>query len=259
MLIFLFYISIYLYSVNIESAYSEISVSDNIAKNMVSIPAANFKMGCDQFGPMHGSPERIVYLDSFMIDKYEVTNKKYEKIIPEHKLRRSVLSDCDDCPVTNVSWYSAADFCYLIGKSLPTEAQWERASSNGDGCNFPWGDRFDADANQAQGGLKLRDKSKPVGSFPPNLNGVYDTGGNVWEWVSDWMSPSYNFPKTLKNPGGPLHGIMKVRRGGSYSDHIIAMASGYRDWSYPSSRFFSDIGFRCALNFKRDKIDGSAG
>ena len=62
---------------NIESAFSEISVSDNITKNMVSIPAEKFKMGCDQFGPMHGSPERIVYLDSFMIDKYEVTNKKY--------------------------------------------------------------------------------------------------------------------------------------------------------------------------------------
>ena len=84
-------------------------------------------------------------------------------------------------------------------------------------------------------------------------------GGNVWEWVSDWMSPGYEFLEFILNPKGPSSGIMKVRRGGSYSDNIIAMLTGYRDWSYPSSRFFSDIGFRCVVNFKRNNPDGFAG
>ena len=84
-------------------------------------------------------------------------------------------------------------------------------------------------------------------------------GGNVWEWVSDWMRPSYQFPQSHHNPKGPMRGLMKVRRGGSYSDSIIGMATGYRDWSHPSSRYFSDIGFRCAVNIKRIKLDGATG
>lgn len=233
--------------------------SVSVAEDMIIIPAGKFKMGCDKFGKLHGAPERMVHLSAFMIDKYQVSNKKYENIIPDHKPRRSKLSNCDNCPVTNVSWYGAVDYCYLIGKTLPTEAQWEKASSNGDGCAFPWGDKFDVNANHARGGLKLKSKTTPVGSYSPNVKGLFDMGGNVWEWVSDWMSPAYNFSKSLSNPTGPLSGVMKVRRGGSYSDTIIAMRAGYRDWSYPSSRYFSDIGFRCVINIKRNIIDGSTG
>ena len=223
-----------------------------VTDDMVVIHAGKFKMGCDQFGPMHGAPEHFVYLDEFMIDQFEMSNKRFEEIIPEHKLRRSKLSNCDSCPVTNVSWYEAADYCYLKGKSLPTEAQWEKAAGNGDGCAFPWGYGFDPSANQGRGGLSLNDKSMPVGSYPPNKNGIYDMGGNVWEWVSDWMSPGYSLTELILNPKGPISGVMKVRRGGAYSDAIKAMAIGYRDWSHPSSRYFSDIGFRCVINFRNN-------
>ena len=222
----------------------------NISSDMVTIPAGKFKMGCNKFGPMHGAPEHYVFLDRFMIDRFEVSNKLFEDIIPDHKTRRSKLSKCDNCPVTNVSWFEALDYCYLIGKTLPTEAQWEKAGGNNDGCDFPWGNTFDSNGNQARGGLDLRDKTLPVGSFPPNKMGVYDMGGNVWEWVSDWMSPGYQMSGILINPKGPPSGIMKVRRGGAYSDSIKAMATGYRDWSHPSSRYFSDIGLRCVINFK---------
>ena len=81
-------------------------------------------------------------------------------------------------------------------------------------------------------------------------------GGNVWEWVSDWMAPGYQMLDILINPKGPPSGIMKVRRGGAYSDSIKAMATGYRDWSHPSSRYFSDIGLRCVINFKGNTSDG---
>jgi formylglycine-generating enzyme required for sulfatase activity len=102
----------------------------------------------------------------------------------------------------------------------------------------------------------MKDKSTPVGSYPPNIRGVFDMGGNVWEWVSDWMAPSYQASEILIDPRGPNSGIMKVRRGGAYSDSINAMATGYRDWSHPSSRYFSDIGFRCVINVKGKLLNG---
>ncbi len=220
----------------------------DLSENMVSIPVGKFKMGCNRFGFQHGAPEHEVHLDEFMIDRFEVTNKQFEEVMPDHKLRRSVLSECDDCPVTRVTWYEAADYCYLIGKTLPTEAQWEKAAGGGNGCDFPWGSKFDSKSSQARGGLKLRDNAAPVGSSPPNRYGIHDMAGNVWEWVSDWFSPGYYFPEFLYNPRGPQQGVMKVRRGGAWSDDIIAMRSGYRDWSHPFSRSFNDIGFRCVIN-----------
>ena len=227
----------------------------SITDNMVLIEAGTFKRGCNRFGPKHGAPEQMVHLDSFWIDKHEVTNAQFEKIFSEHNLRRSIYSDCDKCPVSKINWYEAADYCHLIGKALPSEAQWERAASNENGCQFPWGDGFDLMNPPARGGLKLKNKASPVGSFPPNKNGIYDMAGNVWEWVGDWFSVGFYFADILRNPRGPVRGIMKVRRGGSWSDSVIAMASGYRDWSYPLTRGFNDIGFRCTINLKGDGVD----
>ena len=63
----------------------------SITDDMVLIQGGTFKRGCDRFGPQHGAPEQLVHLDGFSIDKYEVTNEKFEKIFPEHFLRRSIF------------------------------------------------------------------------------------------------------------------------------------------------------------------------
>ncbi len=244
-ILFLFFFSGSIFFGNNITTWAE---NSKVLDDMVFISKGVFKRGCNRFGPQHGAPEQAVHLDSFWIDKYEVTNKKFESIFPEHNLRRSIYGECDDCPVSKISWYEAADYCHLVGKSLPSEAQWERAAGNGNGCEFPWGNGFDLMSPPARGGLKLHDKAFPVGSFSPNGNGLYDMAGNVWEWVSDWFSIRYYYADTLHNPRGPMSGIMKVRRGGSWSDSVKAMASGYRDWSSPFSRGFTDIGFRCTVN-----------
>ena len=244
-IVFLLFFSCSIFFGNNITTWAE---NSKVLDDMVFIPKGVFKRGCNRFGPQHGAPEQAVHLDSFWIDKYEVTNKKFESIFSEHNLRRSIYGDCDNCPVSKISWYEAADYCHLVGKSLPSEAQWERAAGNGNGCEFPWGNGFDLMSPPARGGLKLHDKAFPVGSFPPNRNGLYDMAGNVWEWVSDWFSIRYYYADTLHNPRGPMSGIMKVRRGGSWSDSVKAMASGYRDWSSPFSRGFTDIGFRCTVN-----------
>ena len=244
-ILFLFFFSGSIFFGNNITTWAE---NSKVLDDMVFIPKGAFKRGCNRFGPQHGAPEQAVHLDSFWIDKYEVTNKKFESIFPEHNLRRSIYGDCDDCPVSKISWYEAADYCHLVGKSLPSEAQWERAAGIGNGCEFPWGNGFDLMRPPARGGLKLHDKAFPVGSFSPNKNGLYDMAGNVWEWVSDWVAIRYYYADTLHNPRGPMSGIMKVRRGGSWSDSVKAMAAGYRDWSSPFSRGFTDIGFRCTVN-----------
>lgn len=226
-------------------------VGDEVGRNMVLISAGKFQRGCDSLGPEHGAPAHPVYLDAFMIDIHEVTNRRLEKVMPDHKLRRSMSSHCDNCPVTKITWYEAADYCHLIGKALPSEAQWEKAAGAASGCEFPWGPDFDPGKKLARGGLELKDKASPVGSYPPNKFGIYDMGGNVWEWVTDWYSPQYYFLEPLYNPRGPSRGVMRVRRGGAWSDSVKAMKSGYRDWSYPFSRSYSDIGFRCAINLKK--------
>lgn len=233
-----------------QTALPSLPTGEEVARNMVLIPAGKFQRGCDALGPEHGAPAHPVFLNSFMIDQYEVTNQQFEAVMPDHKLRRSKSSHCDHCPVTKVTWYEAADYCHLIGKALPSEAQWEKAAGAANGCEFPWGPEFDPQKKQARGGFQLRDKTSPVGSYPPNKFGLYDMAGNVWEWVADWYSPKYYFMEPLYNPRGPSRGVMKVRRGGAWSDHVKAMKTGYRDWSYPFSRSYSDIGFRCAINLK---------
>lgn len=223
----------------------------SIMEDMVLIPPGKFEMGCDELGLEHGAPRHSVYLEAYMIDKYEVTNKNFEEVIPDHNLRRSRFSQCDNCPVTKVTWYDAADYCHLIGKALPTEAQWEKAAGGVNGCEFPWGPEFTANSHRARGGFKLKDRAFAVGSYLPNKNNIFDMAGNVWEWVADWYGEYYYNDDILYNPKGPHKGFMKVRRGGSWSDDTDAMRVGYRDWSHPFSRSLNDVGFRCVLNLKK--------
>ncbi len=234
------------------------TLEPEMAKNMAYLPAGEFVRGCNTFGPEHGEPEHKVYLDSFLIDIYEVTNIEFEKVFPEHKMRRSRFSRCDHCAVSKVTWYDAAEYCYLTGKALPTEAQWEKATGAKSGCEFPWGPEFDPEGDQARGGLKLMDGTHEVGTLPPNKFGLYDMGGNLWEWVFDWMGPYFDLPEVLYNPKGPKSGIMKVRRGGSWSDSVKAMRAGYRDWSYPYSRNLNDVGFRCVINIIDSPNNGNS-
>jgi len=254
------FILIFVFSPIAESFAQESATSSPAAlQDMVLIPAGIYQKGCNKFGHQHGAPEHPVFVSAFMIDKFEVTNKRFENIFPEHNLRRSRFSNCDDCPVSRLNWYEAADYCHLIGKSLPSESQWEKAAGGETGCDFPWGKAFDLKNPKARGGLKLKQEASPVGSFPPNKYGLYDMGGNMWEWVSDWYSADYyQSMEMMLNPRGPNRGIMKIRRGGSWSDTVIAMRTGYRDWSYPFSRGFNDIGFRCSINLRYEFVNNGA-
>ncbi len=148
------------------------------------------------------------------------------------------------------------------GYRLPTEAEWEwaaRSINASESLKFPWGDKMPppkksgnyADTN-ASGflGKTINDYndgfavSAPVGSFPPNHNGLYDMGGNVAEWVHDYYSVQANNNNIVIDPLGPDKGEFHVVRGASWAHGTITeLRLSYRDYT---DKPREDVGFRIA-------------
>jgi formylglycine-generating enzyme len=115
----------------------------------------------------------------------------------------STLDGRDRHPVTHVAFADAEAYATWTGKELPTEAEWEYAARGGlQGKVFCWGDNFAPKgrmmANTWQGEFPWQnllldgyERTSPVKSFPPNSYGLFDMAGNVWEWTSDFFTPTH--------------------------------------------------------------------
>ena len=226
---------------------------------MVVIQAGTFIRGsAPGEGRLDEQPKRKIYLNSFEIDKYEVSNARYIAFLEEtlHKPPFNVYGDGSltsekdiaDLPVVQVTWHDAVDYCFWAGKRLPTEAEWEKAGRDSDSRLYPWGNEPPT-PERAQFDREWDGKKtfRKVNSLPEgqSSSGVYQLSGNVREWTQDWYDAEYYANSPDRNPGGPETGILKAIRGGSwrsFDSDLRVTSRGKGGFALKTH----GIGFRCA-------------
>jgi len=250
-------------------------ITDDQGVPMRLIPAGEFTMGSDADDALvecqkyHIScsrdyftdeePPHQVYLDSYYIDKYEVTNALYEACVnagvcdpPQQTSSYTHTSyygesQYADYPVIYVDWNQATTYCEWRGARLPTEAEWEKAARGTDGRTYPWGNES-PNSNLLNYNQNVGDTTE-VGKYPAgaSMYGALDMAGNVWEWVADWYDSAYYSNSPSSNPLGPSSGDARVLRGGSWynNEDGVRSASRYR---FDPSLIEVGVGFRCALS-----------
>ena len=207
-------------------------------------------------GPPGESPAHAVRVNTFAMDRTEVTNAEYAQFVrdtshapPEHwgSIKPPVGQEL--LPVSNVSYDDAVAFAEWRSKRddityrLPTEEEWEYAARNGDKDNlYPWGNTWQSGrAATQESGVGA---TQPVGTYPQGMNrwGVQDLLGNVWEWTSSKVSLyKGNQARLPANMEGWI-----VIRGGGYASPTKGdqpLSGTLRNWDPPN---FKDkyLGFR---------------
>ena len=226
---------------------------------MVRVPAGEFMMGSPEgVGEGDEHPQHKVYLDTFEIGKYPVTNEQYAVFVadtgrtaPSYWQKGKVPKSKEKHPVVYVSWEDAAAYCQWLSEKtgekwrLPTEAEWEKAARGTDGRTYPWGDE-EPDKTRCNFGENVGGTT-PVGRYPSGASpyGALDMAGNVWEWCADWYDEKYYDRALFRNPAGPANGQYRVLRGGSWLAKIRLLCSTYRVTGMPFNRS-GDGGFRIA-------------
>jgi formylglycine-generating enzyme len=234
-----------------------------IVPDMVVIPVGDFLMGSES-GPENETPRHRVWLDSFGIGRFPVTNSEYRIFIEDTHapnppfVTESMFAGADQ-PVVGVNWFDATAYCKWlterIGQEfrLPTEAEWERAARGArEGALYPWGDeppweRPYAGYDSSTGGPQR------VGANPPNDFGLYDVSEGVHEWCNDYYDSNYYRYSPERNPQGPSFGQRRASRGGSWRHRIKFSRCAARSSLLPGFTY-ADYGFRLALTLAHRSI-----
>jgi len=227
-------------------------LSEKDGMTLVFVSAGEFIMGSDD-GEDDEKPVHTVYLDSYWIDKTEVTNKMYRMCV-DADICQSPVSwysdyyELDDYPVFYTDWYQAKTYCEWADRRLPTEAEWEKAARGPNGRTYPWGEES-PNSNLYHdyylvGSISdIRDAYTMVGSYPAgaSIYGALDIAGNASEWVSSvYLSYPYFAGGDRENLNASLS---RTIRGLPYGLDLVR--SSIRLRGHPTE----DVsGFRCALS-----------
>ncbi len=220
---------------------------------MVLVPAGEFTMGSEQ-GDDDEQPVHRVFLDSFYLDTFEVTNGQFAKFVaaiqsepPWGFADQETPVVRADHPVRWVNWLEATGYCLWAGKRLPTEAEWEKAARGTDGRVYPWGNEPPTPVHAVFGLKEGAETVSPIGNRDKGMSpyGVHDLAGNLYEWVADWYDEAVYTPLPTSNPRGPAAGATKVQRGGSYINSPYRLRASFRTKGDPTEHD-PNVGFRCA-------------
>ena len=211
--------------------------TDNLGQEFCYIPAGSF-LG----GPGHD--EELMIQAPFYLGKYPVTVSLFMAFLsdaryayPAEDLRKlQQVSSMHNCPVVNVSWQDAKEFCRWLRRktghyySLPQMDEWEKAARGEDGRIYPWGHE-EPMMEQAFFGQAAVGCTSPVGSRPSGASpyGRQDMSGNVSEWCVDCFTDERE-PHVLK--------------GGSWQNGVEEMDCGTRLFSHPPDLRRTYMGMR---------------
>lgn len=239
---------------------------------MSCVAGGTFVVGSD-VGPPNAKPAHEVELQTFYMDKFEVTYKEYKDCVRSGDCPKGGPFYLDfnrkHQPIAGMTWHGANAYCKVQGKQLPTEAQWEAAARGPKGELFPWGNDKATCATAVIRGGKGRScgvrkigetpwKGRPfiVGSRPAQRYGLYDMAGNSWEYVADWYAEDFaQCGEGCKgiDPKGPCNGAAicegmthKLVKGGSWYWRSEYAEATHRRPQPPRNRPFHHFGFRCA-------------
>ena len=197
---------------------------------MVVIPAGTFLMGSPENEKERFEdevPQHEVTLEKpFALGKYPVTFEDYDRFAkaPERGKPGDEGWGRGRRPVINVSWKDAAAYAEWLSEQtgkryrLPSEAEWEYAARAGTTTAYWWGNEIGQNRANCDGcGSQWDNKqTAPVGSFKPNAFGLYDTAGNVWEWVQDCWNENYAGAPTDGSAWEEGDCSQRVLRGGAW-------------------------------------------
>ena len=236
----------------------------------IHIPAGEFIMGSND-GQDREKPQHKLTLPDYWMSKYPVTVAQFHAFVEAtdySDFDKSALLDADNHPLRYVTWYNALAYTKWlnenlveIGKNiksenafwegivsgelnvtLPSEAEWEKASRSTDGRVYPWEGDFDLNkTNNKDAGIGT---TSTVGCFPAGASphGLQDMSGNLWEWTrslwgKSFGNPDYNYPynphdKDRENLKAE-RSILRVLRGGAFYDDRSNVRCAYRYWVGP--------------------------
>ncbi len=172
------------------------------------VAGGTFRMGSDVEGEGDERPAHDVAVESFLLDRTEVTQAEYAQCVEAERCPlpdESALSAPGgfrgaERPIVGVSWFDARSYCTWRGKRLPREAEYERAVRGDDGRRFPWGDAIPTHTLT----VFATDHPDNVGSRPLGRGpyGHDDLAGNVWEWMEDEYDP-FAYRRESRREGRP--------------------------------------------------------
>lgn len=219
---------------------------------MIAIEGGSFKLGNNE----------IISLDDYWMAEFPVTQLLWHYVMKETDLANPSYYKGQNHPVEQISWENIWDiFLPLLNEMtnntrpkdtiyrLPIEAEWEYAAKGGKYAKeFPF---------HYAGGNKLNtvgwyysnsySETKPVGLKDPNLLGLYDMSGNVWEWCEhNWQGKKDTTSREIR---AFVHGdktATRLQRGGSWRDDEKYCQTKNRN-NYSSENRIYNFGFRLAL------------